>query len=45
VTVSGGNRILIGSTINNLSTLNGGGFNLTITGNADVDNAITNVAN
>jgi hypothetical protein len=45
VTVSGANRTLTGSIINNVSTLNGGGFDLTITGNADVDGAITNVAN
>jgi autotransporter-associated beta strand protein len=46
VTMSGGNRILRSNsgTINNISTINGGGNNLTITGNLNVDDAISNTA-
>ena len=44
--MSGGNRILRSNsgTINNISTINGGGNNLTITGNLNVDDAISNTA-
>ncbi|MEI6605573.1 MAG: filamentous hemagglutinin N-terminal domain-containing protein, partial [Verrucomicrobiota bacterium] len=45
VTLSGGNRILTGTTIQNVSTLAGGGNGLAIIGNALVDGAITGVSN
>jgi len=45
VTLSGGNRILTGTTIQNVSTLVGGGNGLAIIGNALVGGAITGVSN
>jgi autotransporter-associated beta strand protein len=45
VTLSGGDRTLTGTTINTGSTVAGGNNSLTITGNADVDGAITGVTN
>jgi hypothetical protein len=44
VAISGAHRTLAGSTINTVSTVDGGGFNLAIAGNADIDGAVTNVA-
>ena len=43
-TLSGGDRTLTGSTINFGSTVDGGGNNIIIAGNADIDGAITNTA-
>ncbi|MCP4508120.1 MAG: hypothetical protein GY826_17255, partial [Fuerstiella sp.] len=43
VTLSGGDRILTGSTVNTVNTVVGGGNALQITGNADIDGAITDV--
>jgi hypothetical protein len=45
VTLSGGNRTLIGSIINTRSTLAGGGNALTITGAADIDGVFAGITN
>ncbi|MCX7422813.1 MAG: matrixin family metalloprotease [Planctomycetia bacterium] len=45
VTLSGADRTLAGTTIQNVSTIAGGSNGLAITGNADVDGAITGVTN
>jgi hypothetical protein len=43
VTLSGGARTLTGTTINTASTIAGGGNNLSIVGNADIDGVLSNV--